>query len=53
MRPGTFATVCFAIAVAMGAAVIVTNIVSPLSTIGITNLLAVGVVAIGIAGLQG
>ncbi|HTP02424.1 MAG TPA: hypothetical protein VMJ64_13710 [Anaerolineales bacterium] len=45
-------TVCFGLAVAMGVAVIVTNIVSPLAPATVSNLLAVGLAAVGIAGLQ-
>lgn len=52
MNSGLFKTVCYAIAVAMGVAVIVTNLVAPLSGTGPTNLLAVGVAALGIAALQ-
>lgn len=52
MHSGLFKTVCYGIAVAMGVAVIVTNIVSPLSAAAATNLLAIGVAALGIAGLQ-
>jgi hypothetical protein len=52
MNPGLFKTICYGIAVAMGVAVIVTNIVSPLSGTAATNLLAIGVAAMGIAGLQ-
>jgi hypothetical protein len=40
------------IAVAMGIAVIVTNIVNPLWINGATNLLAIGVSALAIAALQ-
>ena len=52
MNSGLFKTVCYGIAVAMGVAVIVTNIVSPLSPAGVSNLLAIGLVALGIAALQ-
>ncbi len=52
MNSGLIKTVCYAIAVAMGVAVIVMNIVSPLSLSGVGNLLAIGVAALGIAGLQ-
>ena len=45
-------TICNGIAVAMGVAVIVTNIVSPLSLAGVTNLLGIAAVALGIAALQ-
>jgi hypothetical protein len=39
-------------AVAMGVAVIVLNIVNPLSLTAVTTLLAIGVAALGVAGLQ-
>ena len=45
-------TVCYALALAMGIAVIVTNIVAPLPAAGIGTLLAIGVAALGLAGLQ-
>lgn len=48
----TFKTILNAVAIAMGVAVIVTNIVSPLSLTGVSSLLAVGVAGLGIAGLQ-
>ncbi|MCL4529734.1 MAG: hypothetical protein M1282_09985 [Chloroflexi bacterium] len=41
-----------AVAIAMGIAVIVTNIVSPLSLGAVTTLLGLGVAALGIANLQ-
>jgi len=41
------------IAVAMGIAIIVLNIVNPLSLATTTTLLGVGVTALGIANLQG
>src|SRR5512142_963945 len=52
MNASLFRTVCYAIAVAMGIAVIVTNIVAPLSVAGVSNLLAIAVAALGIAALQ-
>lgn len=48
----TFKTVLNAVAIAMGVAVIVTNIVNPLSPAGVSSLLALGVAGLGIAGLQ-
>ncbi len=45
-------TVCYGLAVAMGVAVIVTNIVAPLAANTAGTLLALGVAALGIAGLQ-
>jgi hypothetical protein len=43
---------CNGIAVAVGVAVIVTNIVNPLSLAGLGTLLAIGVAVLGIAALQ-
>lgn len=40
------------IAVAMGIAIIVLNIVNPLSLTGATSLLGIGVAALGIANLR-
>ena len=45
-------TVFFGIAIAMGIAVVVLNIVNPLTIAGTTTLLGIGVAALGIAGLQ-
>ena len=36
----------------MGIAIIVTNIINPLSLSGVTSLLAIGIGALGIANLQ-
>jgi hypothetical protein len=52
MNKPIFSTILKGIAVAMGIAVIVTNIVSPLSLAGLTNLLGIAVAALGIAALQ-
>ena len=52
MKPNLLKTIFNGIAVAMGIAVIVTNIVSPISLNDATNLLALGIAALGIAGLQ-
>ena len=52
MNTNLLKTICNGIAVAMGVAVIVTNIVSPLSLAGLSNLLGIGVAALGIAALQ-
>jgi hypothetical protein len=52
MKTNLLQTICNGIAVAMGVAVIVTNIVSPLSPVGLSNLLSIGVAALGIAALQ-
>jgi hypothetical protein len=40
------------VAVAMGVAIIVLNIVNPLSLTGATTLLGIGIAALGIANLQ-
>ena len=45
-------TICNGLAVAMGVAIIVLNIVSPPSLASTTTLLAFGVAALGVAGLQ-
>ena len=52
MKSNLLKTIFNAIAVAMGVAVIVTNVVNPLSPSAVTNLLAIGVAALGIANLQ-
>ena len=52
MKTNLLKTICNGIAVAMGVAVIVTNIVSPLTPAGLGNLLGIGVLALGIAALQ-
>ncbi len=52
MTQSPFKTVCYAIAVAMGIAVLVTNFVLPQSITVISNLLAIGIIALGIANLQ-
>jgi hypothetical protein len=52
MKPNLLKTICNGIAVAMGVALIVTNIVSPLTLGGATNLLGIAVAALGIAALQ-
>ncbi len=52
MTQSPFKTICYAIAVAMGVAVLLTNILLPQSVTTVTNLLAIGVVALGIANLQ-
>jgi hypothetical protein len=40
------------IAVAMGVAIIVLNIVNPLSLTGVTTLLGIGIAALGIANVR-
>ena len=52
MKPNLIKVVCNGIAVAMGVAVIVTNIVNPLPLISLTNLIGIAVAALGIGALQ-
>jgi hypothetical protein len=52
MQSPLFKTVCYGLAVAMGVAVIVTNIISPMAATTSTTLLALGLAVIGLAGLQ-
>ena len=52
MKSPLFKTICYGLAMAMGVAVIVTNIVAPQSLASVTTLLAIGIAAIGIVGLQ-
>jgi len=52
MKPNLLKTICSGIALAMGVAVIVTNIVGPLSLAGVTNLLGIAVAVLGVAVLQ-
>ena len=52
MNKNLLKTIFNAIAAAMGIAVVVLNIVNPLTLTGATSLLGIGVVALGIAGLQ-
>ncbi len=52
MNLSPFRTFCYAIAVALGGAVLVTNFVYPLSITVVANLLALAVIALGIANLQ-
>ena len=57
MTQSWFKTLCYAIAVAMGVAVLVINLLGgrllpPMSMTTITNLLAIGLAVIGIANLQ-
>jgi len=52
MKSNLFKTILNAVAVAMGVAVIVTNVVAPMSVTSLTSLLGLGVAALGIAGLQ-
>ena len=52
MEKGLLKTVCYGLAIAMGVAVIVTNIVAPMSTAAMGTVLGIAVAALGIAGLQ-
>jgi hypothetical protein len=52
MKNNLLKTICNGVAVAMGVAVIVTNIVSPLSLSASSNLLGIAVAALGVAALQ-
>jgi hypothetical protein len=52
MNKSLLKTIFYAIAVAMGIAVVVLNIVNPLTLLGTTSLLGIGVAALGVAGLQ-
>jgi hypothetical protein len=52
MNQNLLKTIFNGIAVAMGIAVVVLNIVNPLTLAGATSLLGIGVLALGIAGLQ-
>ena len=52
MKPNILKTVFSGIAVAMGVAVIVTNILNPLSGVEATNLLGIGLAALGLSSYQ-
>ncbi len=52
MNTSLVKTICYGLAIAMGVAVIVLNIVSPQPAAGIETLLGIAVAALGIAGLQ-
>jgi hypothetical protein len=52
MKPHLLNVVFNGIAVAMGVAVIVTSIVSPMSPTGVASLLGIGVAVLGIANLR-
>jgi hypothetical protein len=52
MNKALYKTIFNGIAVAMGVAVVVLNIVNPLTVAGVTSLLGIGVLALGMAGLQ-
>ena len=52
MNKQTFSTALKGIAVAMGIAVIILNILGTLTNDTVANLLGIGVIALGIAALQ-
>jgi len=52
MNKNLLKTICNGIAVAMGVAIIVLNIINPPTLTGATSMLAIGMAALGIAGLQ-
>ena len=52
MNKNLLKTIFYGVAVAMGIAIIVLNIVNPLSLTGATSLLGIGVAALGVANLQ-
>ena len=52
MNKNLLNTIFNGVAMAMGIAVVVLNIVNPLSISGATSLLGIGVAALGIVGLQ-
>jgi hypothetical protein len=52
MNKNLLKTIFHGIAIAMGVAVVVLNIVDPLSSADATSLLGIGVAALGMAGLQ-
>ena len=51
MRTNLVKTICSGIALAMGVAVIVTNIINPPSVASLTSMLAIAVIALGINAL--
>ena len=52
MKTNLIKTICNGIALAMGVAVVVTNIISPLSSGEVTNLLGIGLAALGVSAYQ-
>jgi hypothetical protein len=52
MNKNLLGTIFNGVALAMGVAVIVLNIINPLTLTGATTLLGIGVAALGLAGLQ-
>lgn len=52
MKTNLLKTVFSGIALAMGVAVIVTNIINPLSGVEVSNLLGIGLAALGISSFK-
>ena len=52
MNKNLLATILNGIALAMGVAIVVLNIVNPLTLTGATSLLGIGLAALGLAGLN-
>ena len=52
MKNNLLKTILNGVALAMGVAVVVLNIVNPLSVTGVTSLLGIGVAALGLANLR-
>lgn len=52
MNKNLLGTILNGVALAMGIAVVVLNILNPLSLAGTTSLLGIGVAALGLAGLE-
>jgi len=52
MNKNLLGTIFNGVALAMGVAVVVLNIINPLMLTGATTLLGIGVAALGMAGLQ-
>jgi len=52
MNKNLLGTVFNGVALAMGVAVVVLNIINPLTLTGATTLLGIGVAALGMSGLQ-
>ena len=52
MNKNLLGTILSGIALAMGVAIVVLNIVNPLTLTGATSLLGIGLAALGLAGLN-
>ncbi len=48
----TFHTVCYAVALALGVAVVVLNIINPMPALATTSMLGIGLIAVGLASLR-